>query len=266
MRNRNFLPIFLLALALTAPVAMADPSPGTVAFAKMADDGKGKSDKDKSKDQKWKDDDRDRDWEDDRGRRGSEGVPHGHLPPPGECRVWRDGVPPGHQPPPTDCATARREAARNGGRVIYGNDRRDDRWNDDHRDDDRWDDHRRDDDRWDGATWIRRFDGLDRNDDGYLSRSEWTAEDRIFNFIDVNRDGRLSRNEVRDARDRSRDQRGQRDRNLENRFRDSDDNRDGRLSLNEWWGRDETFDRLDRNNDGYLSRAEIVGRDRRSSR
>ncbi len=47
-------------------------------------------------------------------------IPNGHLPPPGECRVWRPGVPAGQQRPPTDCATARYEARRYGGRVIYG--------------------------------------------------------------------------------------------------------------------------------------------------
>lgn len=54
--------------------------------------------------------------------RGAYGVPPGHLPPPGECRVWYDGVPPGQQPPPTDCRSARYEAYRYGARVIYGGD------------------------------------------------------------------------------------------------------------------------------------------------
>ena len=36
------------------------------------------------------------------------GVPPGHLPPPGECRVWYPGRPPGHQPPPGHCATLKR--------------------------------------------------------------------------------------------------------------------------------------------------------------
>lgn len=31
------------------------------------------------------------------------GVPPGHYPPPGHCRLWYDGRPPGHQPPPTRC-------------------------------------------------------------------------------------------------------------------------------------------------------------------
>jgi hypothetical protein len=32
------------------------------------------------------------------------GIPPGHLPEPGQCRVWIPGVPPGHQGPPGDCA------------------------------------------------------------------------------------------------------------------------------------------------------------------
>jgi hypothetical protein len=34
------------------------------------------------------------------------GVPAGHLPPPGMCRIWYSDRPPGHQPPPVDCASA----------------------------------------------------------------------------------------------------------------------------------------------------------------
>lgn len=30
-------------------------------------------------------------------------IPEGHLPPPGECRVWYPGKPPGQQPPPGRC-------------------------------------------------------------------------------------------------------------------------------------------------------------------
>ena len=78
----------------------------------------------------------DRDHRSDRGsdrHRDSQGIPPGHLPPPGECRVWHDSRPPGQQPAPTSCAAAREQAARNGGRVIYGGDgrKRDDRDRDD---------------------------------------------------------------------------------------------------------------------------------------
>jgi hypothetical protein len=31
------------------------------------------------------------------------GIPPGHYPPPGQCRVWIPGRPPGHQPAPCAC-------------------------------------------------------------------------------------------------------------------------------------------------------------------
>ncbi|HKY31920.1 MAG TPA: hypothetical protein VJV23_05235 [Candidatus Polarisedimenticolia bacterium] len=37
------------------------------------------------------------------------GIPPGHLPPPGQCRIWYPGKPPGHQPPPGRCSALRRE-------------------------------------------------------------------------------------------------------------------------------------------------------------
>ena len=138
------------------------------------------------------------------GRRemGPDKVPPGHLPAPGECRVWVDGVPPGRQAAPTDCATARRDARRSGGRVIYGSDR--DRRDDDWRDDDRRDDSRRDDDR------DRRDDGdwcLDRDRDGTCDSAESDArgdgwpwrfpERRDDACIDRDRDGRCDADEER---------------------------------------------------------------------
>ena len=30
-------------------------------------------------------------------------IPEGHLPPPGECRIWYPGLEPGQQPPPGPC-------------------------------------------------------------------------------------------------------------------------------------------------------------------
>ncbi|RJP15009.1 MAG: hypothetical protein C4520_20790 [Candidatus Abyssobacteria bacterium SURF_5] len=34
---------------------------------------------------------------------GPIGIPPGHLPPPGQCRIWYPGFPPGQQPPPGHC-------------------------------------------------------------------------------------------------------------------------------------------------------------------
>lgn len=54
--------------------------------------------------------------------KNKQGIPPGHRPPEGLCRVWYDGVPPGRQPPPTGCYEAERIASRDGrARVIYGN-------------------------------------------------------------------------------------------------------------------------------------------------
>jgi hypothetical protein len=33
-------------------------------------------------------------------------IPNGHLPPPGECRIWYPDKPAGHQPPPFKCGQA----------------------------------------------------------------------------------------------------------------------------------------------------------------
>ena len=38
------------------------------------------------------------------------GIPPGHLPPPGMCRVWLPGEPPGHQPKSRSCSNIERTA------------------------------------------------------------------------------------------------------------------------------------------------------------
>lgn len=45
-------------------------------------------------------------------------IPPGHLPPVGECRVWRPGTPPGHQAPPRACAGIERHAPA-GAWILY---------------------------------------------------------------------------------------------------------------------------------------------------
>ena len=91
--------------------------------------------------------------------RGRREIPLGHLPPPGECRVWYDDRPPGQQPPPTSCGAARREAARTGARVVHGGGegRADAYDRGDRRDRDR--DDRRDRDRRDEPCADRNRDG-----------------------------------------------------------------------------------------------------------
>ena len=51
------------------------------------------------------DDERDGDYEERGGGYEARrlGVPKGHYPPPGECRLWYPDRPAGHQPPPAKC-------------------------------------------------------------------------------------------------------------------------------------------------------------------
>jgi hypothetical protein len=46
------------------------------------------------------------------------GIPPGHLPPPGQCRVWVPGQPPGHQAPARSCARIERTAPA-GSWIVY---------------------------------------------------------------------------------------------------------------------------------------------------
>jgi hypothetical protein len=45
-------------------------------------------------------------------------IPPGHMPRPGECRVWYHGRPPGHQPPAVPCGALR--GYRFPGAVVIG--------------------------------------------------------------------------------------------------------------------------------------------------
>jgi hypothetical protein len=46
------------------------------------------------------------------------GIPPGHLPPPGLCRVWVPGKPPGHQAPARSCERVERTAPA-GSWIVY---------------------------------------------------------------------------------------------------------------------------------------------------
>lgn len=46
----------------------------------------------------------------------------------------------------------------------------------------------------------RNFRGMDENNDGSISRSEWKGNDEAFHRLDANNDGVLSRDELRKGR------------------------------------------------------------------
>lgn len=101
--------LFAAALALSASPALADPDKdesgkGYRGWDRGYDDRRGRDD--------WYDDRRD-----ERRYHSRRRIPAGHLPPPGECRVWFPDRPAGHQPPPMNCRDAYRYVDRYGGRV-----------------------------------------------------------------------------------------------------------------------------------------------------
>jgi len=107
-----------------------------------------------------------------------------------------------------------------------------------------------------------RFQGMDTNGDGVITRREWRGNDNSFRNQDWNGDGILSGDEVRTGASRqtgwSQDwnQDGRVD-NLDSqiaeRFRGYDMNSDDRVARSEWPGDGRLFARLDANRDGYLS-------------
>jgi Ca2+-binding EF-hand superfamily protein len=115
-----------------------------------------------------------------------------------------------------------------------------------------------------------RFEVMDRNNDGEISRDEWRGSARSFDVHDWNGDGRLSGDEVRIGARRNR-RLEEADHNpswaeryeswTEEGFANLDHNRDGRITSNEWHYARESFVQADRNRDGALDRAEFLGTD-----
>ncbi len=114
-----------------------------------------------------------------------------------------------------------------------------------------------------------RFQAMDGNRDGRISRAEWRGSDQSFRRHDWNGDGILSGDEVRPGAAR---QWGEEDdfdqtrrpefRNWTERgFTNLDRNRDDRIQRTEWFYDREGFIRADRNGDGVLTRAEFLGSD-----
>jgi len=93
------------------------------------------------------------------------------------------------------------------------------------------------------ASYTHSFNAMDRNGDGFLTRSEARLSTSSFNRLDVNRDGVITHMEMSGKSHHS--------------FNGLDRNRNGQISMNEWPGSRNSFARLDRNGDGSLSRSEV---------
>lgn len=114
-----------------------------------------------------------------------------------------------------------------------------------------------------------RFQNLDVNRDGRISRAEWNGNDQSFSVHDWNGDGVLSGDEVRPGARRN-DGRTNDDQTTtagspmdgdwtEQSFRTLDRNRDGRVTTDEWPVDRATFSRADHNSDGVVTRTEFLG-------
>lgn len=113
-----------------------------------------------------------------------------------------------------------------------------------------------------------RFEVMDRNGDGAISRDEWRGSARSFQTHDWNGDGRLDGDEVRigarrnDRREVADHVPGRAERFLNwtaGGFTSLDHNRDNRITANEWHYDLESFRRADTNRDDVLTRAEFIG-------
>jgi Ca2+-binding EF-hand superfamily protein len=105
----------------------------------------------------------------------------------------------------------------------------------------------------------RRFRGMDRNNDGMISRAEWRGSRQSFEVHDWNNDGVLNGAEVDEAV--ARQGRTVEDENFDrvDRFENLDVNNNSRIEPREWHGTVAAFNRLDVNNDNFLSRSEFTG-------
>lgn len=112
-----------------------------------------------------------------------------------------------------------------------------------------------------------RFEQMDRNNDGIISRDEWNGSARSFEVHDWNGDGQLSGPEVRVGARRTQttepDHAPGRNERYVNwtraGFTALDHNRDNRIATNEWHFDTQTFRRVDANRDNSISLAEFLG-------
>jgi Ca2+-binding EF-hand superfamily protein len=116
-----------------------------------------------------------------------------------------------------------------------------------------------------------RFQGMDRDNNGRITRDEWNGSDQSFRVHDWNEDGVLSGDEVRPGGRRT-PRKGPPDFDTPEReyqfddwtvqgFNNLDHNRDNRITADEWHFDRESFRRADHNRDGAISRSEFLNED-----
>ena len=108
-----------------------------------------------------------------------------------------------------------------------------------------------------------RFQGMDANRDGVITRDEWRGSERAFERHDLNRDGVLSGSEIWPAGspEGTAGRVGTADPTdpLFQSFLRLDRNRDAIISRSEWTSDLTTFSRVDVNGDGVITQPEYLG-------
>ncbi|MEN3339564.1 MAG: hypothetical protein V7647_3240 [Acidobacteriota bacterium] len=113
----------------------------------------------------------------------------------------------------------------------------------------------RDDGQGRGSGQIR-FQEMDTDHDGVITRAEWRGSDEAFRQQDTNHDGVLSGAEL--ARTPGADGRGRQRAELLAQFARADRDGDRRLRRNEWTLDLGSFEQADVNGDGMVTRAEFL--------
>lgn len=101
-----------------------------------------------------------------------------------------------------------------------------------------------------------RLRGMDRDNDGVITRAEWRGSDESFRQQDSNDDGVLSGDEVRVTRWRDRDPYDDEGLPERRRFAALDRNDNGVITSGEWDRQADEFRALDTDGDGVLTRQE----------
>jgi EF hand domain-containing protein len=107
-----------------------------------------------------------------------------------------------------------------------------------------------------GAAAPIRFQSMDADHDGVITRAEWRGSDQVFRQEDTNHDGVLSGTEI--APRPEAEPRGRRRDEIIAQFTRADRDGDRRLRRNEWTLDLGSFEQADTNGDGMVTRLEFL--------